>query len=162
MKRTVLVAILLTAAFLGRTHSASAQAGHQHDGHKHDASEKLGQVNFSVSCGPQARKQFNRAVAWLHSFEYEEAEKAFTEVTVTDPKCAMGYWGVAISNYHPLWAPPSAAELQKGLSAVEKAKAAGARTQRERDYIAALESFFKDYDKLDHRTRGFAYSDAMK
>ena len=76
-------------------------------------------------------------MAWLHSFEYEEAEKAFTEVTVTDPRCGMGYWGIAMSNYHPLWAPPSSAELQKGWSAVEKGKATGARTQRERDYPKA-------------------------
>jgi tetratricopeptide (TPR) repeat protein len=130
--------------------------------HKHEPSEKLGRVNFAVSCTPQAQRQFNRAVAWLHSFEYEEAEKAFTEVTVTDPRCAMGYWGIAMSNYHPLWAPPSPAELQKGSSAIEKAKAAGARTGRERGYIAAIEMFFKDADKVDHRTRTFAYSDAMK
>ena len=130
--------------------------------HKHDASESVGTVHFAVSCKPQAQKQFNRAVAWLHSFEYEEAEKAFTEVTVTDPKCAMGYWGVAMSNYHPLWVPPTPAELQKGWAAVEKAKAAGAQTPREQGYIAAMEIFYKDHDKLDHRQRAFAYSDAMK
>jgi tetratricopeptide (TPR) repeat protein len=162
MKRTLLVVTLLTAALLGHAQSASAQAGHQHEGHKHDPSEKLGQVNFAVSCSPQAQKQFNRAVAWLHSFEYEEAEKAFTEVSVTDPRCGMGYWGVAASNYHPLWAPPTAVELKKGSSAIEKAKAVGARTQRERDYIAAMEMFYKDAGTLDHRTRAFAYSDAMK
>jgi len=155
------VVTLLTAAilFLSHTNAASAQMGHQH---MHEPSEKLGQVNFTVSCNPQAQKQFNRAVAWLHSFEYEEAEKAFSEVTVTDPSCGMGYWGIAMSNYHPIWAPPTAAELQKGLNAIEKAKAAGAGTQRERDYIAAVEVFYKDADKLDHKTRTFAYGDAMK
>jgi hypothetical protein len=75
--------------------------------HKHEASESLGTVHFAISCKPQAQKQFDRAVAWLHSFEYEEAEKAFAEVTATDPQCGMGYWGVAMANYHPLWAPPS-------------------------------------------------------
>src|SRR5258706_3652834 len=99
--------------------------------HRHDSSEELGRVNFPVSCKPEAQRQFNRAVAWLHSFEYEEAEKAFSEVTVTDPRCGMGYWGIAMSNYHPIWAPPSAEELQKGSSAIEKARAVGARTQRE-------------------------------
>ena len=161
MKRNPRVVILLTAGilFLSHTRSASAQAGHQH---MHEPSEKLGRVNFSVSCNPQAQKQFNRAVAWLHSFEYEEAEKAFTEVTVTDPRCGMGYWGVAMSNYHPLWVAPTAAELQKGSSAVEKAKLAGARTERERDYIAAIEIFYRDTNRLDHRTRTFAYSEAME
>jgi tetratricopeptide (TPR) repeat protein len=134
----------------------------QHTDHKHDASENLGEVNFTISCTPQAQKQFNRAVAWLHSFEYEEAEKAFTEVAASDPKCGMAHWGVAMSNYHPLWAAPTAAELQRGLAAIEKAKLAGANSQRERDYIAALELFYKDSDKLDHRTRTFAYHEAMK
>jgi len=99
-------------AFLSHGHWASAQEGHQHT-HTHEPSEKLGRVNFTVSCNPQAQRQFNRAVAWLHSFEHEEAEKSFTEVTVTDPRCGMGYWGIAMSNYHPLWAPPTAAQLQK-------------------------------------------------
>ena len=163
MKRALLFVVLLPASllvtFLCHPPSAGAQGAHQHE---HEPLEKLGRVNFQVSCRPQARRQFNRAVAWLHSFEYEEAEKAFTEVAVTDPRCGMGYWGVAMSNYHPLWAPPSAAELQKGLRAIEKAKAAGARTKRERDYIAAIEVFYRDYDKLDHRTRTFAYSEAME
>lgn len=163
MKRTLLIATPLTAAFLVaffcHTPSARAQAAHQH---QHEHSEKLGRVNFPISCSPQAQKQFNRAVAWLHSFEYEEAEKVFTEVTVTDPRCGMGYWGIAISNYHPIWAPPNAAELQKGSAAIEKAKSVGARTGRERDYIAAIELFYKDSDKLDHRTRTLAYSEAME
>ncbi len=156
---TLFFAIL--TGLLCLSHSASAQAGHQHT-HMHEPTEKLGQVNFAVSCTPNAQKQFNRAVAWLHSFEYEEAEKAFTEVTITDPRCAMGYWGIAMSNYHSIWTPPLAAELQKGSSAIEKAKSAGARTARERDYIAAIEVFYKDSDKLDHKTRSFAYSKAME
>jgi tetratricopeptide (TPR) repeat protein len=155
-----LFAATLLLVFLGHTPSAIAQEP-QHT-HAHDASKKLGRVNFRVSCSPQAQRQFNRAVAWLHSFEYEEAEKAFSEVTVTDPRCGMGYWGIAMSKYHSIWTPPNVAELQQGLSALEKAKAAGARTQRERDYFAALEVFYKDSDKIDHRTRTFAYSDAMK
>ncbi len=156
MKHILLV--LASALFISGG-PVGAQEMHTHE---HDHSAKLGRVNFRVSCKPQAQKQFNHAVAWLHSFEYEEAEKAFHAVTVTDPQCAMAYWGIALSNYHPLWAPPTAAQLQKGLSAVEQAKNANARTARERDYIAAIEVFFKDADKIDHRTRTFAYSDAMK
>lgn len=153
MKRVLL--LVLSAFVLGNVVHA------QHGDHRHDASE-LGRVNFSVSCTPSAQKKFNRAVAWLHSFEYEEAEKAFTEVAATDPRCGMAHWGVAMSNYHPLWAPPTAAELKRGWESIEKAKVAGARTQRERDYIAAMEVFYKDADKVDHRTRAFAYHDAMK
>ncbi|HKP82719.1 MAG TPA: hypothetical protein VJT69_11895 [Pyrinomonadaceae bacterium] len=141
---------------------APAQPPQEMHPHRHERPEKLGTVNFTISCSPKAQKQFNQAVAWLHSFEYEESEKAFTEVAVTDPQCGMAYWGIAMSNYHPLWVPPTPAELKKGWSAVEKAKAAGAKTQREQGYIAAIEIFYKDHDKLDHRTRAFAYSDAMK
>ena len=166
MKRTLRLFILLNAAllvtFLPHANSVSPQVGQPQHKHMHDPSEKLGQVNFTVSCNPKAQRQFNRAVAWLHSFEYEEAEKAFSEVTVTDLRCGMGYWGIAMSNYHPIWAPPSEAELQKGSSAIEKAKAVGAHTQRERDYIAAIEVFYKASDKLDHRARTFAYSGAME
>lgn len=157
MRRTLLVVALLTASLLLNVPNSRAQHTHEHD-----ASAKLGRVNFSVSCSPRAQTQFKRAVAWLHSFEYQEAEKAFTEVTVTDPRCGMAYWGIAMSNYHPLWAPPTPDEFRRGSSAIEKAKAIGARTQREQDYIAAMDVFYKNADTLDHRKRAFAYSDAMK
>jgi tetratricopeptide (TPR) repeat protein len=140
---------------------ARPQERDQHD-HQHGASEEIGRVNFLVSCSEAAGKQFNRAVAWLHSFEYEEAERAFTAVSVADPRCGMAYWGVAMSNYHPIWAPPTPAELKKGVAAVERAQAAGAQTERERDYIAAIAVFYKGSDKLDHKTRALAYSEAME
>lgn len=132
------------------------------EGHEHDSSEKLGQVNFPVSCSAAAQKQFNHALALLHSFQYPEAEKAFSAVSANDPNCAMRYWGIAMSNYHPLWAPPTSAELKTGASAIEHAKSLNTKTQRERDYITALETFYKDADKLDHRTRARAYEAAMK
>ena len=161
MKRFLLVAasliVFLPAIFFCHAPSAKAQ-----ETHPHEHSEKLGRVSFSVSCAPKARKQFNRAVAWLHSFEYEQAEKAFTEVAATDPRCGMAYWGIAMSNYHSIWAPPNATELKKGWEAIEKAKRVGARTPRERDYIAAIEVFYRDSDKQDHRTRTLAYSAAME
>lgn len=147
----------LRATLLGLLCAAAVNAQEAHH-HQH----KLGEVNFPVSCSVSARTQFNRAVAWLHSFEYEEAEKAFTQVTLTDQKCGMGHWGVAMSNYHPIWAPPTAEEVKKGQAAVEKARSVGARTERERDYIAAIEVFYKDTDKLDHRARTFAYHEAME
>ncbi len=124
--------------------------------------EKLGTVVFPVSCSPAAREQFIRAVAMLHSFWYEEAVKAFTEVTVTDPSCAMGFWGVAMSMYYPLWYPPSEATLKSGLAVLDRAKAVGAKTQRERDYVAAIEAFYRDWDKSDHRSRTVAYEKAME
>ena len=159
MKRTFSIIALTSLALLSYATPAHAQGEHTH---RHDPAEKLGVVNFKISCNAQAQRQFNRAVAWLHSFEYEEAEKAFTEVTNIDPKCSMGYWGIAMSNFHPLWAPPGAAELKKGSDAIAQAKNPTAGTQRERDFIAAMEVFYKDHDKLDHQARTFAYSDAMR
>ncbi|MBS1786883.1 MAG: hypothetical protein JST85_04140 [Acidobacteria bacterium] len=164
MKRTLLIVTLFIATFCNAS-STRGQDSHQHQ-HEHSDQlgeiEKLGRVNFPISCTPQAQKQFNRAVAWLHSFEYEEAEKMFTEIAATDARCGMAYWGVAMSNYHQIWTPPTAAELKKGWEAVEKAKAVSAKTQRERDYIAAIETFYKDADKQDHRTRVLAYNQAME
>ncbi|HKY29877.1 MAG TPA: hypothetical protein VJM12_18190, partial [Pyrinomonadaceae bacterium] len=130
--------------------------------HTHDHNEKLGQVSFSISCSPASQKQFNRATALLHSFWYEEAEKSYAAIAREDPKCAMAHWGVAMSNYHPVWAPANKGELQKGFAAVESAKSSGAKTERERAYIAAIEAFYKDHDKLDHRTRALAYEKAME
>jgi hypothetical protein len=130
--------------------------------HKHELSEKLGQVNFATSCTKPAQQKFNRAVALLHSFWYDEAEKAFNDVAQTDPKCTMGYWGVAMSLYHPLWAPPLSVELQRAAAAMEKANATPAHTQRERDYVGAIASFYRDADKADHRTRSLAYEKAME
>jgi predicted Zn-dependent protease len=160
VKRILLLALSLSVF----TTTALAQ----HEGHRHEPAEQLGRVNYKISCTPKAQKQFNRAVAWLHSFEYEEAEKAFNEVAATDPHCNMAYWGVAMSKYHPLWAAPLPDELRRGLVAVLKAKVGEARTQRERDYINAIGVFYNDAlavdnsVKVDHRTRTFAYHEAMK
>ena len=142
--------------------SGSAGRAQEMHTHTHEGSEKLGRVNFGVTCTPAAQKQFNRATALLHSFWYEEAEKAFATIARAEPNCVMAHWGVAMSNYHPVWAPPTAAELQKGWAAVEKAKSIKTRTERERDYVAAIEIFYKDADKLDHRTRALAYEQAME
>ncbi|MGH8064394.1 MAG: hypothetical protein ACRERE_03995 [Candidatus Entotheonellia bacterium] len=128
----------------------------------HEKTEKLGQVRFPVSCSTEAQTQFDRAVALLHSFWYVEAVRGFTAVTETDANCAMGYWGIAMSLWYPLWQPPNEAMLQKGWAAVEQAKAMGGKTEREQQYIAAIELFYKDADKLDHRTRSLAYEKAME
>jgi len=126
------------------------------------ASERIGQVTFATSCGAAVQKPFERGVALLHSFWYIEAAKAFTAVTQADPDCAIAYWGLAMSQWTQIWAPPQPAALKRGWDAVEKAKAASAKTPRERDFIAAAEAFFKDADKVDHHTRAQAYGRAME
>ncbi len=158
MRLIRLVVPATLALFIGSV-SGFAQETHPH---KHELNEKLGRVNFATSCTKPAQQKFNRAVALLHSFWYDEAEKAFNDVAQTDPKCAMGYWGVAMSLYHPLWAPPLTVELQRAAAAMQKANATVAPTQRERDYVAAIASFYRDADKIDHRTRSLAYEKAME
>ncbi|MGI9070061.1 MAG: tetratricopeptide repeat protein [Bryobacteraceae bacterium] len=130
------------------------------DQHHHGA--ELGTVHFPVSCSAAAQKTFDRGVALLHSFWYDESEKAFAEVIRADPGCAMGYWGMAMSFYHPVWAPPTRADLKKGMAAVEKARSAFAKTQRERDYIAAIAAFYKDSDRVGHRERALAWRNGMQ
>jgi len=139
--------------------AAEAQEPHQHE---HMATEQVGQVRFPTSCKPSVRQPFERAVAMLHSFWYEEAEKAFTAISEQDPDCALAYWGFSMSLYHQLWEPPiTAAGLQQGAAAIQKAKAVGAQTARERGYLEAIELFYKDADKLDHHARAVAYEKAM-
>ena len=131
--------------------------------HEHPAGDpgKLGKVNFPVSCDPSVQPQFSSAVAMLHSFWYEKASDTFAAVAEKDPTCGMAYWGIAMTYYHQIWSAPGPADLKAGMCAIDKAKAAGAKTQRERDYIAAIGTFYKDADKLDHRTRTLAYEKAM-
>src|SRR5438876_7320653 len=127
------------------------------------SSEKLGRVLFKTSCSPEAQKEFERALAMLHSFFFPETIKGFSAIPQTDPSCAIAYWGIAISQRpNPLVGPFDSATLKRGLDAVEKGKAIGAKTQRERDWLAAIEEFYKDYDKVDQDTRTQNYAKAME
>src|SRR6476646_9297598 len=99
----------------------------QMEEHHHHEIERLGTVSFPTSCKPETQPAFTRAVALLHSFWYEEAEKAFRQVAAADPQCGMAWWGVAMSDYHPVWPSPySPAELARGTEAAAKARAVGA------------------------------------
>lgn len=126
-----------------------------------EKTEKLGTVSFPVACAAPAQQEFTRGLALYHSFFFTAAVKSFTTVTTLDPACAMGHWGVAMGHWYPLWYPPTEAMLKAGAAAVERAKAVGGKTPRERDYIAAIEQFYRDADKLPHQTRAAAYERAM-
>lgn len=151
--------LLFIFVILSLTAQAAAQEEHQHSAAD---PEKVGTVHFPISCKPEVQQPFNRAVALLHSFWFQEANKGFTSVTAMDPDCAMGYWGVALSLWYPLWENPSEATLKQGWTAIQKAKAVGVKTDREKDYIAAVEAFYQDADKRDHRTRALVYEKAME
>ena len=123
----------------------------------------LGRVLFKTSCSPEAQKQFERALGMLHSFWFPETVKAFSAIPQTDPACAIAYWGLAVSTRpNPLVGPWDAATLKRGLDAVEKGEAIGAKTQRERDWLLAIKEFYKDYPSVDQDTRSKNYEKAME
>ena len=124
--------------------------------------KQFGTVSFEVTCPEKVKKDFNIALALLHSFEYDEAEKVFAKIIDEEPACAMAYWGVAMCNYHPLWSPPGEPELMKGSKAVELGLSLHPESERESDYIKAMSVFYKDWDKADHHTRCINYEKAME
>ncbi|WP_276503544.1 hypothetical protein [Terrimonas pollutisoli] len=126
------------------------------------ADKQFGTVEFSTSCSPKTKKDFDMAIALLHSFEYDEAEKVFAKVIEQDPECAMAYWGVAMSNYHPLWAPPTPQELEKGAKAITMAQSLSQQPGVETEYINAMALFYKNWNTTDHRTRSHNYKNAME
>lgn len=131
------------------------------DGHHHDAGEKLGAVSFPTSCAPAVQKSFERGVALLHSFEYEQAEHQFKEVSAQEPKCAMAYWGEAMSLYHQLWQRPGKEDLKRGHDLAEKGRSLQPGTTRERGYLDAAAAFYGDA-ALGHTQRVDAYARAMQ
>jgi hypothetical protein len=163
MKSAVRLALILV---LARSLPCLADEPHQHE--HGSPPERLGTVDFPISCEAAARPAFQRGVALLHSFWYDAAEKSFREAARLDPSCGMAWWGVAMSNFHPVWAAgnpggePSPAELARGIEAAAKAKAAGARTERERDYIDAVGAYYRDAATVGHPVRARAFESAME
>ena len=122
---------------------------------------QFGEVNFSESCNYETRETFNLAISLLHSFEYIEAEKAFVKVIDKDSECAMAYWGVAMSIYHGLWAPPEKSGLEKGgklLAIAEKLP----KSIKAKQYIEAISAFYKNWETVDNQTRKETYAQKMK
>ena len=155
MKNSLAILVILVFAL-------SSPCFAQNEAHRHDVGEKLGSVSFPTSCVQATHAQFERGVALLHSFEYEQASDQFQEIEKNDPHCAMAYWGHAMSLYHQLWERPSKPNLQLGAELLAKARALNPATARETDYIQALTIFFANIDKLDHGQRAEAYARAMQ
>src|SRR5436190_12474864 len=124
--------------------------------------KKLGKVHFETSCTPAAQKHFDRAMLYQHSFWYRASQAVFEDVLKADPECAIAYWGIALSLLGNPHVPTPAKNLAEGAAAIAKGKSAGAKSQRERDYIDALGVMYADYEKVDHRTRVVAYAKAME
>ena len=146
------VCLLLFFSLLALTAFADDDKNHPH--HEDLTAAQLGTVVFPVSCAPEVQKPFERGVALLHSFWYEEAEKEFIQISTDAPNCAMAHWGVAMSLWHQLWDHPEAKVIQHGLDEVHQAKTTdGPATPREKAYIAAIAAFYNDSKDLNHKAR---------
>lgn len=127
-----------------------------------DPGKEFGAVNFDMSCDASVKEEFNLAMEMLHSFEYDESEKMFAKVIEKAPDCAMAFWGVAMSNFHPLWNPPTEAELIKGSKAIVIAKSISGKSEKETAYIDAIAAFYNDWQHNDHSKRCLNFEKAME
>jgi tetratricopeptide (TPR) repeat protein len=127
-----------------------------------NADQKLGTVHFATSCNEAAQRRFDRAMRYQHSFWYSESKEVYEETLKADPECAIAYWGIALSLLNNPHSAIPAPNLPLGLAAIEKAKAMGAKTARERDYIDALAAMYIDYDKTPQQARVQSYLKAME
>ena len=120
----------------------------QEEHHHAMTAEEVGSVHFLTSCRPDLTDPFNRSVAMLHSFQYEQARQAFTEISERDPQCAMAQWGVAMSHYHGMWDNGDTAAGRLALNQARQTAAGNAKTTpRENAYIDALAEIYREDGK---------------
>ncbi len=121
----------------------------------------IGEVHFQTSCEESAQESFEVGLGLLHHMWYERARDAFEQVVEIDSDCAMGYWGIAMTHYTPLWYPPTEEDVQAGTQAVERAQQLDA-TEREEAFIDAIAAFFEDYDSGEHGEHAEAFRDGFQ
>jgi tetratricopeptide (TPR) repeat protein len=127
------------------------------------AQEKLGKVTFPTSCDPKVQAEFERGVAMLHSYWFTEGGKVFDAVAKQDPNCVMAYWGYAVNLLgNSLSGPPPVKDAQMAWDALERARALGAKTPREHDWVDALSAYYRDHDKVSVDDRLLAYTKMME
>jgi len=141
--------------------SIGAEEASQHD-HESGALDRMGTVHFDTTCSPQVRDEFDLAVATLHSFGYRKAAQLFSDVLSKDSNCSMAEWGIAMSHYRQLWDPPTKEDLKIGFEAAQQGLSIGPKTQRERDYLGAIQSFYQNADSESHSIRARRYETAME
>ena len=154
MKNLLVVLLLLAGAM-----PALADEGMHHEDL---TTAQVGAVHFPTSCAPAVQKPFERGVALLHSFWYEEAQKEFEQIAKDDPQCAMAHWGVAMSLWHQLWNHPEGDVVKKGLAEVKAGEALHPKTAREQGYLAAIGTFYREAENKDYQASADAYSKAME
>src|SRR6266581_2214183 len=125
--------------------------------------EKLGKLSFPTSCDPKVQSEFERGVAMIHSYWFLIARRTFEGVLRLDPNCVMAQWGIALDFLgNTLATTPTRADADAAWAALEKARAIGAKTERERDWIEALSAYYRDHDKTPVNARLVAYNNAME
>jgi hypothetical protein len=127
-----------------------------------NAQVQFGEVHFPVSCHAGVQKKFDLALAMLHAFSFPAAAKTFEAVSREDPDCAMAYWGLAATGVGSLYGGRPGPMALQGELAVQKAKAIGGKTERERDYIASIEAFYRGAGEIDYAARVRAYANALE
>ena len=125
--------------------------------------QDVGKVAFATTCDPKVQATFERGVAALHSYWFPEARKSFDAVLAVDPSCAIAYWGIAVTLLdNSLSAPPPVADLRAGVAALDKARAVGAKSARETDWIEAIGAYYRDFDTVALDRRLAAYTAALE
>lgn len=162
MLKLKLPSFLLAFTISAMTAAVAAPiAAAQHAAHKHTATNTLGAVHFPTSCSPEVQSDFNQAVALLHHMMYIESRRAFEGIAEKDPGCPMAHWGIAMTLFQPLWHPAAPEALARGWQEVQKAKALGPASDRERALVAAVEAFYREPESTDWWARLSRWSDAM-
>jgi tetratricopeptide (TPR) repeat protein len=148
------VAAAITCSLAG---PGLAQDAHQHGGH-------LGKVSFANSCDAKVQGELQRAVAMLHSFWFNAGEKAFRQVLADDPSCAIATFGIAaLLMNNPLAGQGASAQAAEAAqAAIAEGRRIGARTQRERDYIEAVASYYADFAARPERVRQVSRAQAFE
>src|SRR4051812_444868 len=152
MRNSLLATISATALILSIPNTVAAQSEDQ----------QLGNVHFATTCNQAAQRRFDRAMRYQHSFWYRAARDVFNEAAAADPECGIAHWGVALTYLDNPHGPIPGPNVAPGLAAIEKAKALGAKSDRERDFINALALMYTDADKLTHTQRIRSYLQAME
>jgi tetratricopeptide (TPR) repeat protein len=157
--RLMVVTVLIIGVVLGRAPAGNAQ---EPESHNHGAPGRLGKVTFPVSCAPEAGRRFERAMAVLHSFWWEEGEAAFNRVLEADSSCAMAYWGLAMNAWgNPFAGGPTGVVLTRGAEAAERASSLSARTPRERGFLASVAALYRAPEETPNAVRLQVYADTM-
>lgn len=163
MQRSKLMLATLCCAAAWPVSATAQQNSDRPEGHEHalQAGDKLGELSFPNSGNAAAQAPFLKGVKLLHNFQYEDAITAFQEAQKADSGFALAYWGEAMAHNYTLWAEQHTDEARAALAKLgptPEARAAKARTDREKMWLSAVETLYGVGTKYE---RDEAYADRM-